>query len=747
MVMQTQRAQHFYEFVPFRFDPEEKVLQREDEIIPLPPKPTEILLLLIQNRGRIVEKEKFLKEVWPNTFVEESSLTVNISFLRKILGEGQNGKKFIETVPRRGYRFVATAVERFVEASTPLVAASETSVFPSEGPEVPSRESSTPQDTPLDPARPEDALYEWRSNVPSIGLFGRLGLCLAGGVIVSAAVWFMFFRANPNPLPPVRIVPFTTHPGFESSPSFSPDGNQIAFAWDSDKGGHTSIYVNLIGAGEPLRLTGDDSDDSFPAWSPDGRYIAFVRYFGSSSPKGIFLVSSLGGPERKVAEIIPGRWPHLAWTSDGSHLAVRDAESVQRPLSIFLVSVETGEKRKLTSPADATVGDSRPAFSPDGKSLAFVRTTGANREDIFIMPANGGIPRQLTFDGSQVLGLAWTADARELVFSSARSGSIVLWRIPDQGGSPERLAAVEPNALYPSISRKGDRLAYTTAFEDSNIWRVQFSQGKIVSPPNLLISSTRADFDPQYSPDGKKIAFISTRTGKSQIWLCDDDGANTFQLTSLDGAIQSLAWSPDGKRIAFDLRADENSDIYETSLEQRRPRRLTSESSEDSAPSWSKDGRWLYFASNRAGKTQVWKIPTEGGGQVIQVTKAGGFDAKESPDGKYLYYAKAGDATGIWRLPVQGGEETLAVDLFEAGYLRCWAPTNEGIYFATKRTTPKHTIQFFNFATRRLTQISQLDKPPLVGLPGLGLSPDEHSILYTLLDQSGSDIMLVENFR
>src|ERR1051325_12007384 len=131
MVTQIRQAQHFYEFAPFRFDPEERVLQREDEIIPLPPKATEILLLLVQNSGRVVEKEKFLKEVWPNTFVEESSLTVNISLLRKTLGEGQNGKKFIETVPKRGYRFVAPVVERVIEPSAPPFEA--TVIVPSEG--------------------------------------------------------------------------------------------------------------------------------------------------------------------------------------------------------------------------------------------------------------------------------------------------------------------------------------------------------------------------------------------------------------------------------------------------------------------------------------------------------------------------------------------------------------------------------------------------------------------------------------
>jgi Tol biopolymer transport system component/DNA-binding winged helix-turn-helix (wHTH) protein len=745
MVTQIQQAQHFYEFASYRFDPEEKVLQREDEIIPLPPKATEILFLLIQNRGRIIDKEKFLNEVWPNTFVEESSLTVNISLLRKTLGEGQNGKKFIETVPKRGYRFVAPVVESVIEPSAPPFVATGM-VVPSEGAGVASLESVTPQVAGVDATTPEDTIHERRLRPPLVGILTRLSLFFAAGVIVSAAVWFMFFRANPNPPPPVRVVPFTSYPGFESSPAFSPDGNQIAFAWDGDKGGYTSIYVKLIGAGEPLRLTGAATDDSFPAWSPDGKHIAFVRYFGSSLPLGIFMVSSLGGPERKLGEINPGRWPHLAWTPDGSRLAVRDTDSGQQPLSLFLLSVETGEKRKLTSPADTTVGDSRPAFSPDGKSLAFVRSTRANREDVFIMPASGGVPRQLTFDGVQVFGLTWTTDAREIVFSSTRSDNIVLWKVAVQGGTPERVLAVDPIALYPSISRTGNRLAYTTAFEDSNIWRVQLSHGKTISPANLLISSTRADFDPHYSPDGKRIAFVSARTGKSEIWLCDENGANAFQLTNLDNAVGHLAWSPDGKRIAFRVQTDENSAIFEVGVEDRKPRRLTSDGWQDSAPSWSKNGRWLYFTSNRSGNMQLWKTPTEGG-QAIQVTKEGGSDAKESPDGKYVYYTKRGEATGIWRLPAQGGEEILVVDLLEAGYLRYWVPTNEGIYFATKRTTPKPTIQFFDFRTRQLTQVSQLDKPPLVGYFGLDLSPDERSIVCALIDQSGSDIMFVENFR
>src|SRR5262249_24878949 len=155
----------------------------------------------------------------------------------------------------------------------------------------------------------------------------------------------------------------------------------------------------------------------------------------------------------------------------------------------------------------------------------------------------------------------------------------------------------------------------------------------------------------QYSPDGERIVFASSRSGTSEIWVCDREGQNSIQLTSMNGpATGTPHWSPDSRHIAIDSRPGGNPDIYVIGLEVGTPRRLTSDPSQEVVPSWSRDGRWIYFASNRTGTYQIWKAPAEGG-PAVQVTKGGGFHGHESMDGRYLYYAKSANQPGLWRVP------------------------------------------------------------------------------------------------
>ncbi|MDQ3175258.1 MAG: hypothetical protein M3Q91_16370, partial [Acidobacteriota bacterium] len=587
-------------------------------------------------------------------------------------------------------------------------------------------------------------------------------MVLVAGValVISALAWFYFPRLGTNPtmpvMPPMKTSPFTSFPGREEWPAFSPDGKQLAFSWNGEKEDNFDIYVKLIDAGAPLRLTNHPGIDSSPTWSPDGRYIAFSRFEKGGSR--IFMVPALGGPERKLLSF-ETEWfgwdpPIVVWSPDGKYLAFTDKPFLQGT-GILLLSIENGEKRRLMSPPPQTLGDWHPAFSPDGQTLAFTRWIRRFVCDIYLVPIRGGEPKRLTFDNLRIGGLAWTADGQSIVFLSFHDGvGPRLWKIPAAGGTPEPLAL---GSNYPwvgmqfSISRQGHRLAYSIRLDDTNIWRMEVpgTEGQPTSPIRLISSSLR-DWDAQFSPDGKRITFESLRSGTHQVWVCEADGSNPIQLTSM-GEVSpgSALWSPDGRQIAFDAQAEVNNDdirhIHVVNAEGGPPRRITTGASYDGMPSWSKDGRSIYFASNRSGGWQVWKVPVEGG-EAVQLTKNGGFRTYESPDGKFIYYSKL-DASGLWRIPVEGGEESLVLDQPQAGYWHAWVVVDRGIYFIKPEPKPPATIEFFSFATRRVTRIASLEKESFKWGSTLAISPDERWILYTLLDQSGSDIMLVENFR
>src|SRR5262245_3773529 len=717
---------HLYEFGPFRLDVRERLLLRDGESVPLTPKAFDLLLALVEHHGHLLEKDELLKLVWPDTLVEEANLYSNVSLIRKALGDGENGQRFIETVPRRGYRFVAGVREMGEEqAEINDAAARYTEVE----------------------TRPETLISKIRRHRKG-ALLAITALVIAIGGIGFGLYKFITWSESKSSGPEPKIVPVTSFPGSESQPAFSPDGNQIAFVWDGEQEDNQDIFVKLIDTGEPLRLTTNPAPDLNPVWSPDGRYIAFTR---EGEGSGIYLVPALGGAERKLTSLFPNRPFHklsLNYSPDGKYLAVADKTSATEPYSIFLLTVETGEKRPLTSPPAGVVGDESPAFSPDGKILAFARMISVGWKDIYLVPVTGGEPRRLTFDDELTIGLSWTPDGREIVFSSRHSEGIHLWRVPITGGAPTRVAVYAQNLWYPTISPQGDRLAWTHGLDDSNIWRVEVTNlTRQIAAPVKLIASTAHDGNPQYSPDGQRIVFASSRSGSSEIWVCDREGRNPIQLTNIGAqGTGTPRWSPDGQQIAFDCILKGNREIYLISANGGKPRQLTTEPAEDTCPSWSRDGRWIYFGSNRSGSLQIWKLPWTGGA-AAQVTRQGGFEGFESPDGKYFYYAKGRQAPGIWRVSVEGGEETLVLDYHQAGYWRYWAVTEQGIYFATAETPTRPVIEFFSFGASEVTPVATIERRIGTGTWGLAVSPVARWILYTQMDQRGSDIMLMENFR
>jgi Tol biopolymer transport system component/predicted Ser/Thr protein kinase len=545
----------------------------------------------------------------------------------------------------------------------------------------------------------------------------------------------------------MRTVPFTGLPGLAFDPSFSPDGSYVAFVSTGEEG-NPDIYVKLVDGGTPVRLTRNPALDISPVWSPDGRYIAFARLSGTE--RAVFVIPAMGGSERKLFSTnsvhFVGWGGRINWSADGEYIAYSDTGAPGKPFGVFLFTLKTQELRPLTSAPEHWGGDTQPVFSPDSQKVAFVRMSSADTGDIYVVATAGGEPRRLTFDNQYIAGMAWTPDGREIVFSSDRGDTSNLWRISATGGEAQPVGVGSEGAQTPAISRHGHRLVYSRHFQAMSTWRINLpdSPGKPSSKIKVLATTTRDEF-PQISPDGMRIAFGSRRSGPREIWVCDSDGSNLLKLTALGRVAAGMPhWSPDGRWIAFDSRPAELSDIYVIGANGGQPRRLTDDLADDTDPSWSRDGRWIYFASNRSGEVQIWKISAEGG-EAIQVTRQGGIGgiiAFESPDGRYVYYTNDDRPADVRRKPVEGGEEQVVL---RGVHPFRWALAEKGVYFAEPEEKGG-VIKLFNFATRKVTRVVTMEKPPIL-TSGLAVSPDGRWLLYSQLDVESADIMLVENFR
>jgi Tol biopolymer transport system component len=250
-------------------------------------------------------------------------------------------------------------------------------------------------------------------------------------------------------------------------------------------------------------------------------------------------------------------------------------------------------------------------FSPDGQTLAFNRGSHGVTS-IYTIPVAGGEERRLTSGSQFGWGLAWTSDGRDIVFG--RAGWLAmsgwLWKVSARGGEPHRLQFGQ-EGTEPSI--RGSRLVYARQISNLNIWKKPLDSKYSSVPAGRYLSSTAIESGPQYSPDGSRIAFESTRSGSYEIWMCRSDGTNLVQLTHLNNVSGTPRWSPDGEQIAFDSRAPGNADIFVMDAQGGSLRKLTNETSAEVVPSWSRDGHWIYFASARSGPWEVWKMPSAGG--------------------------------------------------------------------------------------------------------------------------------------
>lgn len=534
----------------------------------------------------------------------------------------------------------------------------------------------------------------------------------------------------------MRIIPFTNLSGQEWAPAFSPDGKQIAFYCCETDTSKADIYVQLVGTTEAVQLTKSPEQEWFPAWTPDGRQLVFARNSDDDNRRGMHLMSALGGGERRISSKF-GR--NLCFSPTGEYLAFSNGSDK----SIYLLSMKDYQTQKLTSPIHSNWnGDDYPAFSPNNKILAFVRAASYYSQNIFTMSFPEGEPKQLTFENYIIEGIAWTPDGKSIIFSSNRGGPQRLWQVNVKSGKISPLYASGQNSLQPTISMDGRLLAYSERFSRiSSLWRMKIPNESGQKIRSFQVPSTLHVGNISLSPDGKRIAFGSYRSGYHEVWSCDINLDNCIQLTDFKSHASAPHWSPKGDSIVFDARLKANANIFAVSSSGGAPKALTQGDADDSAPFWSLDGKWIYFTSNRSGEDQIWRIPS-GGGDAVQITMNGALTAKASADGNWVYYCKPD--SGLYRIPAQGGKESMILEL-DKGYLQDqWAVSDDGIYFLKKEANDIR-LKFYDIGSSKIKNIGICDQKRFTA--NIRLSPDHQWIYFIQLEPTFSDIYLVENFR
>ena len=702
-----------YRFGAFEVDTSAHELRRSGVRLKVQEQLFVVLLKLLERPGQLVTREEFRLAIWPaDTFVDfDAGLNTVIKRLRELLRDSADVPVFIETVPKLGYRFIAPV---------------------------------------------EHSGGEHRASSPEPGSVSAAIWWPAAALILVVALvsaYFLFWRLRNYGSGSMEVVPLTGMPGRESDPAFSPDGNQIAYRFSDDSAkGRSGIYVTVVGGAKPLQLT-SDTNDCCPVWSPDGRTIGFARQ--NPGLTDLYVLPALGGTPRKIYALAKAYKEHIgkpvdfSWSPDGKLLLVSlvsdsGVSSRQGRPSIALVSLTDSSAHLVTFPSPG-FSDWSPAFSPDGKRIAFVRSSGpGSLDDLYVVDATGGEPKRLTFDTRNIDDApAWTPDGRGIVFSSARGGLSSLWRIAATGGVPSRIEGAGTSVFAPAVALKNQRLAYVNRIIKENLWRVSLSDPKHIMQSPQQLFATRGEIAlPYFSPDGLRLAFESTQSGYREIWTMNNDGSNAAQLTYLNRESGTPRWSRDGRIIAFDYRPTDHSEIYLVEVPGGAPHIFpTIPEADNTEPNFSYDGKWLYFSSNRGNEsTQVWKAPYPSGGAPVQLTKNGGVRPVESVDG-FVYFARTFRTDEIWKIPKSGGQEILVMK--DTGLRSCWnwALSSAGIYFINEKSG--RALSYYDFAARKTF--------PLVPLERLGqfpaLAPDGKSIVFSQVDQWDQTVMLVNHFR
>lgn len=540
-----------YQWDDFVIDVDAYRLERAGVPLQLEPKAFNLLLLLIERPGHVFSKQEIFDRLWPGTVVTDHALTRVIAQLRRVLGDEARDGRYIETVPTRGYRWLpkvapvadvaAGSVPDAVEAPAPAI-------------ENPRRFSP------------------W-----AIGL--ATTLMLLGIVAWTQRDGRTESIESPVAGPPPGVlwpVQLTTSAGLDIHPSLSPQGDAVAFA--SDRSGTFELYVrSLGGAATEIALTSDGRHNVQPAWSPDGSLIAFHSHVRG----GIWIMPARGGPPRQVA----AEGSHPAWSADGRRVAFQSDEpsdvtpsafGAQSGATIKVVNADGSGLRQLTTAGQPLGGHASPAWTRDGRFVAFSVFEGGANNGVWVVSTETGEVAPLLRGWRGLYELAFAPDDSSLYVAG---GEPYITRIPfdaktgTASGEREMLPVPGVSGVRGLTVGPDGNLSFAGLSISSQVWVQSIGpDGTGRGAPRALTTDTsRRNSHPVVSPDGTRVAYVSTRGGEPpNVWMVGIDGTDGVQLTANDSPDMKPYWFPDGRRIAFLSSRDDRMGIWSVDLETRR---------------------------------------------------------------------------------------------------------------------------------------------------------------------------------
>ena len=702
-----------YEFGPFRVAPDKRLLWRGEEQIPLMPKVFDTLLVLLESGGRVLGRDELMDSLWPDTAVEENNLTHNISALRKALGEGLHERRYILTVPGRGYRFVAE-VRKVAEGNEETGGTPQVTTPALNEVRPPDAKGSQTAGSPLTSAA------SWREQV---GRRPRVVLLIPAGLLVAAAVGMLYvglrhvWTVEPAQ-PHWALSQVTFDPSLASEPSWSPDGRFLAYS--SDRGGNFDIWVKPVGEGESVQVTKSEAHDWQPDWSPDGTRLVFRSERGGG---GLFVIPALGGGERKVSAF--GYRPR--WSPDGSQILFYSAffSQVSNLPKFYLVGLDGKPPREVLSEVLAGMegqrAQLRAAWHPDGQRVSFCEQRRQMDWGFWTVPVAGGqgvksefapdVERRIKEAALEFHNFQWAASGRALFLEGNSQGVRNLWRVEVDPhtlrwmAGPERLTTGAGPDTDIAPAPDGRKLAFTTRIERTRIWSLPFdaAAGKVAGTGQPMTAAGVDVLQFDLSRDGQQLAFLVNRAGKQELRKKSLADGSEMMLVAADGRFRyALRWMPDGTRLTYVRRRFTNAE--RTQWEPAMVWLPANGGDEQilagkGAPyDWSADGKWMLNGIYESASKRIWfgLAPISAAPRAETETRLLAsdpgrnlFHARFSPNERWIVFlaVSATDAkvSTLYVIPAAGGVWTRVTEGQSWDDKPQWSPDGRTIYFISNR--------------------------------------------------------------